>query len=43
LVGLGEKDRHLAYYRASVDEAKKYGELIRRRIKPTPAQTRLGR
>jgi hypothetical protein len=41
--GTGEKDRHLTYYRASVDQAKKYAELIRCGNKPTPAQTRLGR
>jgi hypothetical protein len=39
----GEKDRHLTYYRASLDQAKEYAELIRRGMKPTPAQTRLGR
>ena len=43
VVGTGEKDRHLTYYRTSVDQAKKYAELIRRGNKPTPAQTRLGR
>jgi hypothetical protein len=43
VVGVGEKDRHLTYYRASVDQARKYAELIRRGIEPTPAQTRLGR
>jgi hypothetical protein len=30
VVGAGEKDRHLTYYRASVDQARKYAELIRR-------------
>ena len=43
VVGTGEKDRHLTYYRASVDQGKKYAELIRRGIRPTSAQTRLGR
>jgi hypothetical protein len=43
VAGAGEKDRHLTYYRASVARAKEYAELIRRGIKPTPAQTRLGR
>ena len=41
--GAGEEDRHLRYYRASVEEARKHGELIRGGDKPTPAQTRLGR
>jgi hypothetical protein len=41
--GPGEEDRHLRYYRASVEEARKHGELIRGGKKPTPAQTRLGR
>ena len=39
----GERDRHLRYYRASVEEARKYDELIRRGDRPTPAQTRMGR
>ena len=43
VLGHGERDRHLRYYLASVDEARKYDELIRRGDKPTPAQTRLGR
>ena len=43
VVRAGEKDRHLTYYRASLDQAKEYAELIRRGMKPTPAQTRLGR
>ena len=41
--GPGERDRHLRYYQASVEEARKYDELIRRGDKPTRAQTRLGR
>ena len=41
--GPGEEDRHLRYYRTSVEEARKHGELIRSGEKPTPAQTRLGR
>ena len=41
--GPGERDRHLRYYLASVEEARKHDELIRRGVKPTPAQTRLGR
>jgi hypothetical protein len=43
VLGPGERDRHLKYYLASVEEARKYDELIRRGEKPTPAQTRLGR
>jgi hypothetical protein len=43
VAGPGEKDRHLKYYRDSVEAAKKYDELIRRGSKPKPAQTRLGR
>jgi hypothetical protein len=43
VLGPGERDRHLRYYLASVEEARKYDELIRRGEKPTPAQTRLGR
>ena len=43
VLGPGERDRHLRYYLASVEEARKYDELIRRGDKPTPAQTRLGR
>jgi len=39
----GERDWHLRYYLASVEEARKYDELIRGGDKPTPAQTRLGR
>src|ERR1039457_6267017 len=41
--GPGERDRHLRYYLASVEEARKYDELIRRGVKPTPAQIKLGR
>jgi hypothetical protein len=33
----------LQYYRASIEEARKYEELIRRGERPTRAQTRLGR
>lgn len=43
VLGPGERDRHLRYYLASVDEARRYDELIRGGVKPTPAQTRLGR
>jgi hypothetical protein len=43
VLGPGERDRHLRYYLASVDEARKYDERIRRGDKPTPSQTRLGR
>lgn len=43
VAGTGEEDRHLTYYRASLDEAKKYDELIRGGVKPMLAQTRLGR
>jgi hypothetical protein len=39
----GEADRHLKYYQASIQERKKYDDLIRRGKKPTPAQTRRGR
>jgi hypothetical protein len=39
----GERDRHLRYYRASVEEARKHDELIRRGDKPTPTQVKLGR
>ena len=43
VLGAGELDRHLTYYLASVEQAKMYADLIGRGIKPTPAQTRLGR
>jgi hypothetical protein len=43
VLGRGERDRHLKYYRASVEEARKYDELIRSGGKPTPMQIRLGR
>src|SRR5580704_14812197 len=43
VLGPGERDRRLRYYLASVEETRKYDELIRRGVKPTPAQTRLGR
>lgn len=43
VLGPGERDRHLRYYLASVEEARKYDELTRRGGKPTPAQTKLGR
>jgi hypothetical protein len=43
VLGPGERDRHLRYYLASVEEARKYDELIRGGDRPTPAQTRLGR
>jgi hypothetical protein len=39
----GDRDRHLRYYLASVDEARKYDELIRDGDKPTLAQIKLGR
>ncbi len=41
--GDGELDRHLRYYLASVKQAKMHADLLARGIKPTPAQTRLGR
>ena len=41
--GPGDRDRHLRYYRASVEETRKHDELLRGGDKPTPAQTRLGR
>lgn len=43
VLSAGEKDRHLRYYLASIDRAKEYDDLVGRGIKPTPAQTRLGR
>ncbi len=43
VAGHGERDRHLQYYLASIEQARKYDELIRRGDKPTRAQTRLGR
>ena len=43
VAGLGERDRHLQYYRASINKAKEYDELIRGGDTPTRAQTRLGR
>ena len=43
VAGSGERDRHLQYYLASLEEARKYDELIRAGEKPTRAQTRLGR
>lgn len=43
VLGPGERDRHLRYYLASVEETRKYDELIRSGAKPTPTQTRLGR
>ena len=43
VLNAGEPDRHLSYYQASVKQADAYADLIRRDIKPTPAQTRLGR
>jgi hypothetical protein len=39
----GERDRHLRYYQASVEEARRHDELIRAGDRPTRAQTRLGR
>src|SRR5438045_2841435 len=33
--GPGEEDRHLRYYRASIEEARKHGELVRGGEKPT--------
>src|SRR5690242_14256744 len=41
--GPGDRDRHLRYYLASVEEMRKHAERIRGGEKPTPAQTRLGR
>lgn len=43
VAGPGERDRHLQYYLASIERARKYDELIRRGARPTRAQTRLGR
>src|SRR5207342_1355676 len=41
--GPGEEGRHVRYYQASVEEARRHDALIRGGEKPTPAQTRLGR
>jgi hypothetical protein len=38
VLGHGERDRHLRYYLASVDEARKYDELIRGGDRPTPGR-----
>src|SRR5580693_6275375 len=38
VLGPGERDRHLRYYLASVEEARRYDELIRRGDKPTPVR-----
>jgi hypothetical protein len=43
VAGPAERDRHLQYYLASFEQARKYDELIRRGDRPTRAQTRLGR
>jgi hypothetical protein len=43
VAGPSEPDRHLQYYLASIEEARKYDALIRRGDRPTRAQTRLGR
>ena len=43
VLAAGERDRHLRYYQASVEEARKHDELIRGGDRPTRAQTRLGR
>src|SRR5689334_2987325 len=43
VLSAGEPDRHLSYYQASVKQANAYADLIDRGVKPTPAQTRLGR
>jgi hypothetical protein len=43
VAGPGDRDRHLQYYLASIEEARKYDERIRRGDRPTRAQTRLGR
>jgi len=43
VLGNGDRDRHLSYYLASLEEGRKYDELISRGDKPTPSQTRLGR
>ena len=39
----GERNRHLQYYLASVEEARKYDERVRSGVRPTRAQTRRGR
>jgi len=43
VAGPGESDRHLQYYLASIEQARKYEGLIHRGDRPTRAQTRLGR
>jgi hypothetical protein len=43
VAGSGERDRHLQYYLASIEEARKYDELVLCGVRPTRAQTRLGR
>ena len=43
VLGAGEKDRHLKYYRASIAWANVYDDVVRRGCRPTPAQTLLGR
>jgi len=43
VAGPGERDRHLRYYLDSIEEARKYDELIRGGDTPRRAQTRLGR
>jgi hypothetical protein len=43
VAGPGNRDRHLQYYLASLEEARGYDALMRRGGRPTQAQTRLGR
>jgi hypothetical protein len=43
VLSAGEKNRHLRYYQASIDRASEYDDRNSCGIKPTPAQTRLGR
>jgi hypothetical protein len=40
--GGGDLDRHLAYYLASVKQARAYADQLRRGVTPAPAQARLG-
>ena len=40
VAGPGERDRHLQYYLASINEAREYAALVRRGERPTRAQTR---
>jgi hypothetical protein len=43
VLSAGQRDRHLSYYLASINQREEYDELVGGGITPTPAQTRLGR